>query len=175
MGGVAASPFVGRLVDRMVPWYATLVASVVCLAVYALQTAAAGVSVAAVIIVCFGMDIFRQTQQVSISTRVLGLDPLARARMNAVLIIAVSCLPSARAQHHLRVGSRACCRSFSDRLWAQLSARLCTTAMAGAPRPPSTSPGKASVSSFCWCGGLTAPGIRGLGTRADSPGGRMSL
>jgi hypothetical protein len=84
------SPFVGRVVDRMEPWYATLIASSVCLAVYALQTAAAGLNVAVVIIVCFGMDIFRQTQQVSISTKVLGLDPLARSRLNAVLIIAVS-------------------------------------------------------------------------------------
>jgi predicted MFS family arabinose efflux permease len=91
MGGVATSPFVGRIVDRMEPWYAILISSCVCVAVYAVQTAAAGLSVAVVIIVCFGMDVFRQTQQVSIATRVLGLDPLARARMNAVLILAVRC------------------------------------------------------------------------------------
>lgn len=90
IGGVSLSPFIGRLIDGMVPWYATLIASSSCLAFYVLQTGTAGLSVAAVIIVCFGMDVFRQLQQVSISTRVMGLDPLARSRMNAVLIIAVS-------------------------------------------------------------------------------------
>lgn len=92
MGGVATSPLLGRLVDRMVPWYATLIATSAQVISYALQTAAAGLNVSVVIIVCFGIDSFRQFQQVSLTTSVFGLDPSARARMNAVLIISVSIL-----------------------------------------------------------------------------------
>lgn len=89
MGGVATSPFLGRAVDHMVPWYATLIATSTQVIFYAIQTAAAGLNVAAVIIVCFGIDSFRQFQQVSLTAAVFELDPAARARMNAVLIISV--------------------------------------------------------------------------------------
>lgn len=89
MGGVATSPLLGRLVDRMVPWYATLIATAGQVVFYAVQTGAAGLSVAAVVIVCFGIDSLRQFQQVSLTTGVFGLDPSARARMNAVLIISI--------------------------------------------------------------------------------------
>ncbi|GJE88224.1 MFS general substrate transporter [Phanerochaete sordida] len=89
MGGVATSPLLGRLVDRMVPWYGTLIATTGQVAFYALQTGADGLSVGVVIVVCFGIDSFRQFQQVSLTTGVFGLDPSARARMNAVLIISI--------------------------------------------------------------------------------------
>ena len=89
MGAVASSPFLGKLVDRMVPWYANLIATAFSVLFYALQTAAAGLSIGAVVVVCFGIDSFRQFQQVSIATRVFGLEPAARARMNAVLMISV--------------------------------------------------------------------------------------
>ena len=49
----------------------------------------------AVVIVTVGMNTLRQTQQVSTSTRVLGLHPLARSRLNAVLIIAATVTPAA--------------------------------------------------------------------------------
>lgn len=89
MGGVATSPLLGRLVDRMIPWYATLIASSSQVIFYAIQTGAAGLNVAAVIIVCFGIDSMRQFQQVSLTAAVFDLDPAARSRMNAVLIISV--------------------------------------------------------------------------------------
>lgn len=89
MGGVALSPFLGRFIDHMVPWYATLISSVGATVFYGIQTGTAGLNVAAVIIVCFGIDVLRQMQQVSVATAVLGLDPLARSRMNAVILISV--------------------------------------------------------------------------------------
>jgi hypothetical protein len=71
MLGVFLGPFAGRLIDKLVPWYATLVATSLLLVSQAVQTAAGGINVAAVVIACFGLDIARQAQQVSMTTRVL--------------------------------------------------------------------------------------------------------
>ena len=95
MGGVSTSPLLGRLVDRMIPWYATLIATTASVIFYAIQTAADGLNVAVPIIVCFGIDSMRQFQQVSLTTAVLGLDASARSRLNAVLILSVGPLSPA--------------------------------------------------------------------------------
>ncbi|KAG1844430.1 major facilitator superfamily domain-containing protein [Suillus tomentosus] len=89
MLGVFVGPFAGRLIDRLVPWYATLVATGVLLVSQAVQTAAGGINVAAVIIACFGLDVGRQSQQVSMTARVLSISPAAGARLNAILILSV--------------------------------------------------------------------------------------
>ncbi|VDC02291.1 unnamed protein product [Peniophora sp. CBMAI 1063] len=87
MAGVVVSPLVGRLVDKMVPWYGTLFATVLMMLTAAIYWGAAGVNVAAVVIVTIGIDIFRQLQQVSLATSVLSLDPHMRARLNSVYIL----------------------------------------------------------------------------------------
>ncbi|KAI0352566.1 MFS general substrate transporter [Trametes cingulata] len=89
MVGVAMAPLIGRTIDMLVPWSATLVATLALIVTFSIQTAAAGLNVAAVVVVCIGLDIFRQTQQVSLTTAVLGLDASARARLNAVLLLAL--------------------------------------------------------------------------------------
>ncbi|KAI0738850.1 major facilitator superfamily domain-containing protein [Daedaleopsis nitida] len=89
MLGVAMAPLIGRMIDRLVPWSATLVAIIALLITFAIQTAAVGLHVVVVVIVCIGLDIFRQTQQVSLTTAVLGLDANARSRLNAVLILSL--------------------------------------------------------------------------------------
>ncbi|RPD56725.1 MFS general substrate transporter [Lentinus tigrinus ALCF2SS1-7] len=89
MVGVAMAPLIGRTIDRLVPWSATLVGIIMLIITFAIQTAAVGLNVAVVIIVCIGLDIFRQTQQVSLTTAVLGLDASARSRLNAVLILSL--------------------------------------------------------------------------------------
>ncbi|TFY76457.1 hypothetical protein EWM64_g7553 [Hericium alpestre] len=73
MFGVGMAPIVGRTIDRLVAWYATLVATIFLLAMQAIYTGAAGVNIAAVIIVCLGLDVGRQSQQVSMTTAVFGL------------------------------------------------------------------------------------------------------
>lgn len=70
MLGVAAGPFVGILVDRLVPWYAALFATVFQLLFQAVETGAGGINIAAVIMACFGLDVFRQMQQVSLTSSV---------------------------------------------------------------------------------------------------------
>ncbi|KAF8838919.1 MFS general substrate transporter, partial [Paxillus ammoniavirescens] len=57
MLGVLVGPFTGRLIDRLIPWYATLVATFLLLAFQAVQTAAGGINVSAVVIACFGLDV----------------------------------------------------------------------------------------------------------------------
>ena len=77
------------MLDKLVPWYGTLIAICSLLAVYTVQTAALGLHIAVVVVVCIAIDIFRQTQYVSITSAVLGLEPKARSRINAVLILSV--------------------------------------------------------------------------------------
>ena len=89
MVGVAMAPPIGHTVDRLVPWSATLFGSIALIIIFAIQTAAAGLNVAVVIIVCIGLDVFRQLQHVSLTTAVLELDANARSRLNAVLILSV--------------------------------------------------------------------------------------
>lgn len=70
MAGVAMGPFVGRVIDRLIPWYASLCGVLMLLVFQAIQTSAGGINVGAVIIAAFGLDIFRQMLQVSLTTAV---------------------------------------------------------------------------------------------------------
>lgn len=90
MAGVAAAPLIGRTVDRVVPWFATVISIICSLSFYIIQLGAGGVNIAAVVIVAAGIDMFRQSQQVSLLTRVFELDPNARARLNSVMVVSVS-------------------------------------------------------------------------------------
>lgn len=87
MLGIAVAPIVGRTVDGLVPWYASLIANVALIIFQAVQVGANGIHIAAVIIGAFGLDVFRQMLQVSITTAVFKIDDSARSRLNAVLIL----------------------------------------------------------------------------------------
>ena len=50
---------------------------------------AAGVNVAAVVVTTVGLDVFRQLQQVSLTTSVVSISASMRARLNSVLILSV--------------------------------------------------------------------------------------
>ena len=89
MAGVAAAPLVGKLVDGMTPWSASIISTLGLLVCYGIQLGAGGVSIAAVVVVTVGIDLFRQMQQVALITSVFELDASARARMNAAMIISV--------------------------------------------------------------------------------------
>ncbi|KAI0051500.1 MFS general substrate transporter [Auriscalpium vulgare] len=89
MFGVMMAPLVGRLVDRLVPWHATLLSTIGLLLMQAVYTGAAGINIGAVIVVTLGFDVGRQMQQVSLTTSVYGISEAARARLNAVLILSI--------------------------------------------------------------------------------------
>ncbi|KAI0688983.1 major facilitator superfamily domain-containing protein [Cytidiella melzeri] len=89
MAGVLSAPLTGRLIDNLIPWVATVICTTGLILFQAVQTGAGGVTVAAVVIACFGIDVLRQMQQVSLTTAVFALDPQARSRMNSVLLVAI--------------------------------------------------------------------------------------
>lgn len=108
MLGVALGPVVGRLVDKLVPWHASLISVVLLGSIQVVQVAAGGINISAVIIVAFALDVFRQMLQVSLTTSVFryvvtfrlciilltpsfasSLAPEARSRLNAVLVLTV--------------------------------------------------------------------------------------
>ena len=70
--GVAIIPFVGRFIDRLVPWYATLISAVILLATLGIYFGGADLNVAVVVITIIGLDIGQQMQQVSVTTSVFG-------------------------------------------------------------------------------------------------------
>ena len=70
MFAILVGPLLGRLVDKLVPWYATLIAMLCLICFQAIQIAAGGINVVALIIAAIGLDVFRQMQQVSLSKSV---------------------------------------------------------------------------------------------------------
>ena len=65
IAGVSTTPFVGRFMDRFVPWYGSLLATLLLLMMQVTYFGAGGINVTAVIIVAIGLDIGQQMQQVS--------------------------------------------------------------------------------------------------------------
>ncbi|KAF7318655.1 MFS superfamily [Mycena chlorophos] len=89
MAGVLLGPPMGRIIDLLVPWYAALIALLGFMLFNVVQTAAGGVSVAAVAVVAFGLNLFRQMVQASFATVVLSISVEARGRLNAVNVLAI--------------------------------------------------------------------------------------
>ena len=72
MAGVILGPFVGRGIDNLVPWYATLFAILMITLFQSVQTGAGDINIAAVVIATIGIDAFRQIIQVSVTTALFG-------------------------------------------------------------------------------------------------------
>ncbi|KAF8678319.1 MFS general substrate transporter [Rhizoctonia solani] len=107
MMGVMTAPLVGRFVDKLDGWTTTVIAIMGGIGFQAIYTGAAGINIGAVVVACFGIDVASQMNQVSNSSRIYALvhnyaflnhfnhtlpssiEPLARARMNAVFIISL--------------------------------------------------------------------------------------
>ncbi|KAF7364394.1 MFS superfamily [Mycena sanguinolenta] len=89
MLGVVLGPFMGRLIDLLYPWYSTLFATILLGVFNSVQMGAGGLNVAAVLIVAFGLNLFRQLLQASLATTVLSISVEARGRLNAINILAI--------------------------------------------------------------------------------------
>ena len=72
MAGVILGPLVGRGIDNLVPWYATLFAILMITLFQSVQTGAGDINIAAVVIATIGIDAFRQIIQVSVTTALFG-------------------------------------------------------------------------------------------------------
>ncbi|KAF9462861.1 major facilitator superfamily domain-containing protein [Collybia nuda] len=89
MLGVALGPLVGRMVDHLDPWHSSLISIVLLTAFQTVQVGAGGISVGAVIVTAFALDVLRAMLQVSLTTAVFSIDPSARARLNAILVLSI--------------------------------------------------------------------------------------
>ncbi|KIY52041.1 MFS general substrate transporter [Fistulina hepatica ATCC 64428] len=85
--GVLMTPLVGRFVDRLVPWYASLSGIIMSLCFGAIYVAAAGLNISTVVMATIGLDVCRQMLQVSLSTAIFAIEPAARTRLNALFIV----------------------------------------------------------------------------------------
>ena len=72
MVGVTLGPFVGRGIENLVPWYASLFGILMIMLFQSVQTGAGDINVAAVVIVTIGLDVFTQMIQVSLLTAVFA-------------------------------------------------------------------------------------------------------
>ncbi|EDR01813.1 MFS DHA1 transporter [Laccaria bicolor S238N-H82] len=87
MAGVMAGPICGRIVDKMGPWHALLAATFMLLLFQAVHTGAAGIHISAVIISCFGSDLFQQIQNVALPNLIFSVSSSAASRLNAIYMI----------------------------------------------------------------------------------------
>ncbi|KAJ7119752.1 major facilitator superfamily domain-containing protein [Mycena epipterygia] len=87
--GVACGPIVGRAIDKLIPWYASLVAVLALLCFQAIQVGAGDINVAAIVVAIMGLDVFRQMLQMSLATSVFSISSAARARLNAVFVLSL--------------------------------------------------------------------------------------
>jgi hypothetical protein len=107
--GVLMGPLGGRVLDRLVPWYGSLISVFFLLLVLCIQLGAGGLNIGAVVVSAFGIDVFNQTIQVAVTTSIYGYVPVnyltffqtvanssdrisaeARSRLNALAILSVS-------------------------------------------------------------------------------------
>lgn len=70
MVGVAMAPFIGRFIDFLVPWHASLVACLALVVFQIVQVVGNGLNIAAVIIATIGLDVFRQMLETSLATSI---------------------------------------------------------------------------------------------------------
>ncbi|KAJ6564151.1 major facilitator superfamily domain-containing protein [Mycena capillaripes] len=89
MAGVLMGPLMGRVIDTLVPWYSTLLAVILMGVFNIVQMGAGGLSIAAVIVVAFALNLFRQLLLASLSTTVLSISNEARGRLNAINVLSV--------------------------------------------------------------------------------------
>ncbi|KAF7296982.1 MFS superfamily [Mycena indigotica] len=89
MAGVLLGPALGRGIDALVAWYAVLIAIVGFALFNVIQMAAGGLSIAAVVVVAFGLNLFRQMVQASLATTVLSISVDARGRLNAINVLSI--------------------------------------------------------------------------------------
>ncbi|KAJ7205289.1 major facilitator superfamily domain-containing protein [Mycena pura] len=87
--GVACAPLVGRVIDRLVPWWASLAGVLLLFVFQAIQVAAGDKSAAVIVVVIMGLDLFRQTLQMSLATSVFTISAAARARLNAIFVLSL--------------------------------------------------------------------------------------
>lgn len=89
LSGVVLAPQIGRVVDKIVPWYAQLFGLVINIIAMTIALTAAKQSVAVIVIVILVYDCGQSMLQISSSYRIAGIDPSARARLNSCFLLSL--------------------------------------------------------------------------------------
>ena len=63
-------PVIGHIIDKLIPWYATLIGTIGIIIFATVQLIGGGLHVSAIVIAIVGIDVFRQTVQTSLSTSI---------------------------------------------------------------------------------------------------------
>ncbi|KAK0490417.1 major facilitator superfamily domain-containing protein [Armillaria novae-zelandiae] len=87
--GVCMTPLAGRLLDKLLPWYSSVLATIFTACFQGLLVGAAGINIAPIILAVLGIDIFRQILQVSLQVSIFSISREATARLNAVFVISL--------------------------------------------------------------------------------------
>ncbi|KAJ7663272.1 major facilitator superfamily domain-containing protein [Mycena polygramma] len=107
IAGVLLGPLMGRLIDALVPWYSALLAVLLLGVFNIIQMAAGGLNIGAVVVVAFGLNLFRQLVQSTSATIVLSISEEARGRLGAINVFSLT--GTAIGTHiYLHSGWRAC-------------------------------------------------------------------
>ncbi|KAG9308522.1 major facilitator superfamily domain-containing protein [Chiua virens] len=88
--GVLGGPIFGHFVSRYGPWLSLFVATCCLLVFQTIETAAAGIHIAVVVVFCVGLNTLRQSQTVFLQTIVFGISEDARSRLNAIFTLSLS-------------------------------------------------------------------------------------
>ncbi|KAJ7476556.1 hypothetical protein FB451DRAFT_1243528 [Mycena latifolia] len=107
----------GRHIDRLVLWYATLLAVVLLGVFNAMQLATSGLSIGAAIVVAFALDLFRQPLQAPLARTVLRYAlalPTADSSAGAQILLGQVMGTSAGAASICNTASTPCSRDGSS-------------------------------------------------------------
>ncbi|PBK65732.1 MFS general substrate transporter [Armillaria solidipes] len=77
--GVCMTPLAGRVLDKLLPWYGSVLATIFTMCFQSLL----------IILAVLGIDIFRQMLQVSLQISIFSISKEATARLNAVFVISL--------------------------------------------------------------------------------------
>ncbi|KAK0447973.1 major facilitator superfamily domain-containing protein [Armillaria borealis] len=87
--GVCMTPLAGRVLDKLLPWYGSVLATIFTACFQSLLVGAAGINIAPIILAVLGIDIFRQMLQVSLQISIFSISKEATAQLNAVFVISL--------------------------------------------------------------------------------------
>ncbi|KAK0205973.1 MFS superfamily [Desarmillaria ectypa] len=87
--GVCTTPLAGRVLDKLLPWYGSVLSTIFTACFQSLLVGTAGINIAPIILAVLGIDIFRQTLQVSLQMSIFSISKEATSRLNAVFTISL--------------------------------------------------------------------------------------
>ena len=142
---VVLAPFIGKLVDRIVPWYGQFTGTLIdviamLIALFTVEKNVAGICIS-IMLLDIGLPIF----QVSSVYRIAGIDPKSRARLNSCFLL---CLFAGQTS-----GTAIMTKIYNSKGWTATGG--CALAFIGAGVLVLAARGPHAVGWFGWSGGFS--------------------